>query len=598
MNPRALSLAIAVSLLITFAACGGVSSSSPTPPTNPAPTVTFSGSPTSITAGQSVTLTWATTNATSFTVSPAISQSAMPTSGTQTVSPTATTTYTATATGAGGSVTAKVTVTVTAAVNQPTITFSASPTSITAGGSSTLTWATTNATSVNIDNGVGAALPANGTATVTPSATVTYTATAIGATGTTPATATATVTVTTSGTGDITSIKHIIFMVEENRSFDHYFGMLGAYKQNEGWSGDFDGLPLNVSLPDYKSTANVSPFHEATVCEDNISPAWNESHYAVHNGKMDFFMKIEGSLPSSIDTQGTRMMGYYDQTDLPYYYELASQYATSDTWFSPLLSDTKPNRMYLLTATSFGHIRPSDVPPAGGWPQPTIFRTLTQNHITWRYYYQDSSVYLASFSDWTTLQGNVYNISHYFTDIQNPSTLPQVIFIERGGQSGLDEHPSNNIQKGQVTVASFINAFLQSPVYQNSAFILTYDEGGGLYDHVPPFKEVAPDSIPPMLQPGDIQSTFAQSGFRVPLIVVSPFVKPQYVSHVQRDYTAMLKFIETRFKLPPLTARDAAQDDMTEMFDFSAPQIPTPPPLPQATLSGKCNQNLEKAPGF
>ena len=596
MNPRALSLAIAVLLLITFAACGGVSSS-PTPPTNPAPTVSFSGSPTSINSGQSVTLTWTTTNATAFTVAPAISQSALPTSGSQAISPTATTTYTATATGAGGSVTAQVTITVTATAN-PTIQFSASPTSITAGGSSTLTWTTTNATAVNIDNGVGASLPANGTATVTPSATITYTATATGAAGTTPATATATVTVTASGPGDITAIKHIIFMVQENRSLDHYFGMLGAYKQSEGYTGTWNGVPLTASLPDYKSTGNVSPFHEQTVCIDNVSPAWNEAHYAVHNGKMDFFMKTEGSLPSAIDTQGTRMMGYYDQTDLPYYYELASQYATSDTWFSPLLSDTKPNRMYLLTGTSFGHIRPSDVPPTGGWPQPTIFRTLTQNHISWRYYYQDSSVYLASFSDWATLQGNVYNISHYFTDIQNPSTLPQVIFIERGGQIGTDEHPSANIQKGEVVVANIINSFLQSQIYQNSVFILTYDEGGQLYDHVPPFTEVAPDAVPPMLLPGDLPGTFGNSGYRVPLIVVSPFVKPQYVSHVNRDYTAILKFIETRFKLPPLTARDAAQDDMTEMFDFSAPQIPTPPPLPQASLSGKCNPNLEKAPGF
>jgi phospholipase C len=587
---------MAVLLLITFAACGGVSSS-PTPPTNPAPTVSFSGSPTSINSGQSVTLTWTTTNATAFTISPAVSQSALPTSGSQAISPTATTTYTATATGAGGSVTAQVTITVTATAN-PTIQFSASPTSITAGGSSTLTWTTTNATAVNIDNGVGASLPANGTATVTPSATITYTATATGAAGTTPATATATVTVTASGPGDITAIKHIIFMVQENRSLDHYFGMLGAYKQSEGWTGTWNGVPLNASLPDYKGTGNVSPFHEQTVCIDNVSPAWNEAHYAVHSGKMDFFMKTEGSLPSAIDTQGTRMMGYYDQTDLPYYYELASQYATSDTWFSPLLSDTKPNRMYLLTGTSFGHIRPSDVPPTGGWPQPTIFRTLTQNHISWRYYYQDSSVYLASFSDWATLQGNVYNISHYFTDIQNPSTMPQVIFIERGGQIGTDEHPSANIQKGEVVVANIINSFLQSPIYQNSVFILTYDEGGQLYDHVPPFTEVAPDTIPPMLLPGDLPGTFGNSGYRVPLIVVSPFVKPQYVSHVNRDYTAILKFIETRFKLPPLTARDAAQDDMTEMFDFSAPQIPTPPPLPQATSSGKCNPNLEKAPGF
>ncbi len=402
----------------------------------------------------------------------------------------------------------------------------------------------------------------------------------------------------TTGGGSLSQVKHIIYMVEENRSFDSYFGMLGAYKQTEGWTGNFNGVPLSASLPDYQNTGNASPFHIQTVCTDNMTPAWNESHYAMHNGKMDYFMKTEGSLPTNNDPQGTRMMGYYDQTDLPYYYELAAQYATSDTWFSPLLSDTIPNRMYLLTGTSFGHIRPQDVPPAGGWPQPTIFRTLSQNKISWRYYYQDSSVYLASFSDWNSYQGNVYNISHYYTDIQNPSTLPEVIFIERGSQTGLDEHPTNNIQKGANDVSNIVNAFLQSPIYQNSVFILTYDEGGGLYDHVPPFAEPAPDSIPPMLKTGDIASTFAQSGFRVPVIVVSPWTKPHFVSHVNRDYTAMLKFIETRFSLPALTARDAAQDDMTEFFDFSSVQVPTPPAMPVQPTNGTCNHTLEKAPGF
>ena len=252
-------------------------------------------------------------------------------------------------------------------------------------------------------------------------------------------------------------------MVEENRSFDSYFGMLGAYRQNEGYVGSLNGIPLSAKLPDYKSTAMVSPFHQQTMCTDNMTPSWNESHYVIHGGKMDYFMKTEGSLPSSIDPQGTRMMGYYDQTDLPYYYELAAQYATSDTWHTPVLSDTIPNRMYLFTATSFGHIRPQDVPPAGGWPQATIFRILSQNHISWRYYYQDSSVYLASFSDWNQYQGSVYNISHYYTDIKNPSTLPSVIFIERASQNHLDEHPLNNIQKGAADVANIINAFLQSP---------------------------------------------------------------------------------------------------------------------------------------
>ncbi len=597
---RCLSLSVLCVLLITLAACGGNSTSTPSNPQNPAPTVTFSASSTSITTGQSATLTWATTNATSFSVAPSISSSTLPTSGSQSVTPTTTTKYTATATGAGGSAQSSVTITVNAAPTNPTITsFTASPTSITSGGASTLTWTTTNATSITINNNAGSSLPVNGNVSVSPTATTTYTLTATGASGTTPATATATVTVgsSTGGTG-LNQVKHIIFMVEENRSFDHYFGMLGAYKQGEGWSGSFDGIPLSASLPDYQSTANVSPFHSQTVCTDNITPAWNESHYAMHGGKMDYFLKTEGSLPTSNDPQGTRMIAYYDQTDLPFYYELAAQYATSDTWFSPLLSDTIPNRMYLLTSTSFGHIRPQDVPPAGGWPQPTIFRDLSTHGVSWRYYYQDSSVYLSSFSDWNTYQGNVYNISHYFTDIQNPSQLPEVIFIERGGKTGLDEHPTNNIQKGASDVSNIINAFLASPIYQNSVFILTYDEGGGLYDHVVPFAEPAPDNIPPMLKPGDISSTFAQSGFRVPVIVVSPWTKPHFVSHVNRDYTAILKFIETRFSLPALTARDAAQDDMTEFFDFSAPQIPTPPPMPMQPTTGTCNHTLEKAPGF
>ena len=405
------------------------------------------------------------------------------------------------------------------------------------------------------------------------------------------------ITVSTAGAGSLSDLKHIIFLVQENRSLDSQLGMLGAYRQSLGYSGTFNGIPLTASLPDYKSTANVSPFHYQTVCTENMSPAWNESHYAVHGGKMDYFLKTEGSVPSTIDPQGTRMIGYYDQTDLPFYYELAAQYATSDTWFTPVQSDTIPNRMYLFTGTSFGHIRP-DAPPSGGWTQATIFRNLTQHGVTWRYYYQDNSVFLSSFSDWATLQGHVYNISQYYTDIMNPSTMPSVTFIERASVTGLDEHPTKNVQSGAADVANIINKFLASPAYASSAFILTYDDPAGLYDHVPPISEPLPDSIPPMLKTGDISAQFNQSGLRVPVIVVSPWSKPHYVSHVNRDYTAILKFIETRFSLPAMTARDAAQDDMTEFFNFSTPQIPTPPPMPVQQTTGTCNKNLEKAPGF
>jgi phospholipase C len=192
--------------------------------------------------------------------------------------------------------------------------------------------------------------------------------------------------------------------------------------------------------------------------------------------------------------------------------------------------------------------------------------------------------------------GSVYNISHYFTDVNG--NLPSVVFIERGGKTGLDEHPTNNIQKGAADVENIINALMNSPNWGSSVFILTFDEGGGMYDHVPPAPMPPPDNIPPNLQSTDIKATFNQTGFRVPLIVVSPWVKPHLVSHTVRDYTSILKLIETRFGLPSLTARDAAADNMTEFFDFSAPSYPTAPTVAPQTTNGVCNFNLEKAPGF
>jgi phospholipase C len=139
---------------------------------------------------------------------------------------------------------------------------------------------------------------------------------------------------------------------------------------------------------------------------------------------------------------------------------------------------------------------------------------------------------------------------------------------------------------------------LHSPSWSSSVFILTYDEGGGLYDHVPPVTLPAPDSIPPMLKSGDLPGNFTTSGFRVPMIVISPWSKPHFVSHVKRDHSSILKLIETRFGLPALTQRDAQADSMTEFFDFSSPHWLTPPAMPSQPTSGACSFSLEKAPGF
>jgi phospholipase C len=328
-----------------------------------------------------------------------------------------------------------------------------------------------------------------------------------------------------------------------------------------------------------------------------LSPFWNETHLDIDGGLMDGFARTSTSVPSTIDPTGTRVMGYYDQTDLPYYYELATQFATSDRFFSPVESNTIANRMYLFAGTSFGHIRP-DTPPSGGWTQPTIFDRLDSAGVSWRYYYQDNGSYLPEWSTYQRDAAKMKPIANWYNDINNEATLPSVLFIERAGPSGLDEHPGNNIQLGAANTAKILNPLLTSPSWASSVFILTYDEGGGLYDHVFPAAAVKPDSIAPKLQTGDQPGDFGSDGFRLPIIVVSPWVKPNYVSHTWRDLTSILRLIEVRFNVPYLTLRDKQADDMIEFFDFSSPHWLTPPVLPPQPTNGVCNNSLEKAPGF
>jgi phospholipase C len=415
----------------------------------------------------------------------------------------------------------------------------------------------------------------------------------------------------TAASNGLSHLKHIIFMLQENRSFDDYFGMLGPYKSSLGLpNSNIDGLNLNAALPNTKGEL-VHPFHYQTVCTENLSPAWDESHRDVDGGKMDGFMLTSTSVPSTIDPTGTRAMGYYTQADIPFYYSAAARFATSDRWWSPVLASTIPNRMYLFTATSFGNAFTVN-PPSGGFTQPTIFDHLDQAGVSWRYYYQGSvsSAFIQQFSTYSRDASKVVPISNWFNDVKNDSTLPSVIFIERGGSIGLDEHPDANVQKGAADVANIINGLMcptksstgacqPSAAWPDSAFILSYDEGGGLYDHVLPAGEVPPDNTAPKLSSTNQPGAFNESGFRVPLIVISPWVRPSFVSHTTRDYTSILRLIEDRFHVAPLTLRDANADNMMEFFDFSAgPQLLTPPGLLAQPTNGVCNNSLEKAPGF
>ncbi len=388
------------------------------------------------------------------------------------------------------------------------------------------------------------------------------------------------------------SINHIVFMMQENRSFDSYFGRLGQYKRDHGIPGDVEDLPLDVTLF-ARSGAAVQPFHFRTECHENISPSWNQSHFYWDNGKMDLFMHT--ATKSDIDPDGTRAMGYYDASDLPYYYELASQYATSDRFFSSVMTETVPNRLFLMGATSWGATK-----AIGPFPQQytLIWDRLTEAGVNWKYYVPSSSKapFVEQFKGGTSRYGShIVPISQYFSDLKNDSSFPQVAFIER--QEGFDEHPGNNIQKGAAKTKSYIDALMHSPAWGTSAFILMFDEGGAMYDHVPPVPVPSPDSIPPDLGPEDFQAGFDMTGFRVPFILVSPWGKPNFVSHTPREFSSVLKFIESRFNLNPLTARDSAADNMSEFFDFNSSPRTAIPSLPEQPQNGVCDPTQEVAPG-
>ncbi len=407
--------------------------------------------------------------------------------------------------------------------------------------------------------------------------------------------------------GSTVGINHIVYMMQENRSFDHYFGQLNNYRQSKGLSPDVNVTPANASQLSYDHSTTFTPFHMHSKCVEDLSSYWNESHndwnHANHTSAtpmMDGFANSAGgdsrhSNPPGVDINGQRVMGYYDDTDLPYYYFMATQFAMSDAWFSPVMTNTPANRMYAVAATSHGVVNKQTTQ----LNIPTIFDELEKANISWKVYVPDfpNGTALKGFTAYSLfLNTKIVPIAQYFTDLNN-GTLPQVSLIERESLGGKDEHPgpSVDVQKGAAYVKNIIDSLMASSAWKDSVFFLTYDEAGGLYDHVPPFKTVSPDGIPPILGLNDTCTTttgptcdFVYTGFRLPNLVVSPFSKPHYVDHTNMDTTAVLRFIEIRFGLSALTARDAAQPNISFFFDFTGKSNMNPPTPPAQPTVGPC----------
>ncbi|HEX8925404.1 MAG TPA: alkaline phosphatase family protein [Terriglobales bacterium] len=422
------------------------------------------------------------------------------------------------------------------------------------------------------------------------------------------------------GGGSIKNVNHIVIMMQENRSFDHYFGQLGAYRaaQGAGQASDIDGLPANISLKTYCAyrgyttgvcagvPATVSPIHMKSMCTVDLTSSWQETHNAINlynptivtnNPPMDGAAAMQGGFcynSGCFDVAGQRSLAYYTEADIPFYYWAATQFATSNRWFSAVPARTQLNRMYLLAATSQGHTQSAALTQMTA---KTIFESLetATPPISWKVYVTNfnpaspsSGTYMTYFNSFTSNHlDHFVDAKTFATDAAN-GTLPAVSLIESGYESGQDEHPLNNLQTGAAYAETFVNALMKGPNWKDSVFFLTFDEYGGFYDHVPPMATVNPDGIAPLDIPaGQPTGDFTITGLRLPLMVISPFTKPHFVSNTPADFTAMLKFIETRYNLQPLTKRDAAQMDMQEFFDWSAPNLASTNPPTQQT-DGAC----------
>ncbi|HUY13275.1 MAG TPA: alkaline phosphatase family protein [Terriglobia bacterium] len=367
----------------------------------------------------------------------------------------------------------------------------------------------------------------------------------------------------------INVIQHIVFIIKENRSFDNYFGQFpGA-----------DGATTGIT-----STGQVIPLRHTPDQVGDIGHDWPSAINAMDGGKMDHFDLIARGNVNGEYLSYSQLT----QADIPNYYTYARQFVLADQMFSSLHGPSFPNHLYTIAAQSGGVISVplnntfnwgcdapgntsvqvldnlgdiSDVFPCFDFP--TLADNLDTAGIDWKYYappenargYQystyDAINHIRNSSLWSQ---HVVLDTQFVTDAANGNLAP-VSWLVTGNNS---EHPPNSTCQGENWTVAQINAIMRGPDWNSTAIFLVWDDFGGFYDQVKP-------------------PNFDQYGLgpRVPLIIISPYARPGYISHTQYEFSSVLKFIEDRFNLPSLTERDAAANDTTDSFDFT--QQPLPP---------------------
>jgi phospholipase C len=373
-------------------------------------------------------------------------------------------------------------------------------------------------------------------------------------------------------------LKHIVVLIMENHSFDNLLGMVPH--RVPGRAG-VDGLTLKQGRPvnfnPDQHGHHVRAEHAGSPCQLPKVPsqAWNASHQSHDGGRNDGFVRASGPVA----------MRFWDERDLPFTYSLVKHFPIGQRFFASTLAQTYPNRRFFFTGTASGTISTDNttftIPAANG----TIWDRLDAHMIDWGIYFQDLPSWVIVPGSHTPARASRQRPFTQFLPDVAAGKLPQFTFIDPNYTTTSQENPQD-IQLGEEFIAQVIHALIRAPTWEHTALFVTYDEHGGYYDHVPPPRAIKPDSIAPILAPGDTPGAYDRYGFRLPLVAVSPWAKPGYVSGITQDLTSLTAFIERKWNLPAMTFRDANAHPMTDYFDFKHAAFAKPPRLDAAPRLG------------
>ena len=388
------------------------------------------------------------------------------------------------------------------------------------------------------------------------------------------------------GVDTLPQIEHIIVVMMENHSYDDHFGLLG---RGDGFRLDHHGQPLDAN-PDGQGNL-LRAFHMPSTCQLHGAPGqnWNASHTAYDDGRNDGFVRASGPVA----------MGYWNQEDIPFYYDLGRRFPLCDRWFCSVLAQTYPNRRFLMAGTAAGIVTTTTAgltapPPPNG----TIFDRFAANGISWRNYFTDLPSAAIIVETLAKYPSHFTPISQYFTDAA-AGTLPSFCIVDPNFGTMSEEDPQD-LRLGEQFASQVINAAMHGPGWPRTLLIWTFDEHGGYYDHVPPPPAPAPDDIPPGIDATSplLPGGYDRYGFRVPSVIVSPFARRHYVSHRVHDHTSVLKLVETKWNLGAMTFRDANADNLLDSVELRGhPHFIEPPVLATPALANGPDVCMPGDPG-